>query len=602
MPQVEGGPKGLNEILHSTYFSALSQNKDKGRASRIAWAAAKNKYKKHGENWVEKMYEDLAVLVVALDKVVGKAEAADYEYLTYPLQKLGEGLPANAVEYLPIDEFFANPYHDPADRRVIDEKKANITHYKAVKPLLYSEIDNNGKIEKIIVDGYHRFQALKELGCTNIPVQRVDDKGIRVSDSLKPAPLDLPVAKSDVVGLELVREDLQGAPKRGTHKLPEATTVTKGGPGSGRHPEDPISHADNLDEQIRRHKEDFKQGKTDLKTFKERIEPVYALKQRTGHFSGQTVKPVPTPVEKGGPGSGCQGPNCGRPTTGTTEEGEPKTGLSFLHGLRPAIKVGNQVHSGNLYETHADIYNRLIDDTSGYKQPDLEERDDIDTGFVDAKGNWMDRKTLYDKMKVGSSERLAELQHQAEKALKFIKADLAKRREDRLQKGGMGSGCQGPNCGRPSSGNKTFEEPFHSGNHIQQFLGSQNVVIGSVDKGHLSPEKNQLRQKMFESYLQEKKIPYKKGQGVSKDWGNETSYIMHAPSKDSAQSLHNVLVGKYDQDAVIHVRHGHAVMSFEGGTSDPVKHANINGGLEAGDHLTDNYTHVDGQKFRINFK
>ena len=597
MPQIEGGPKGLNEILHGAYYGALKDTKDKGKASRIAWAAAKNKYKKHGGAWVEKMYDDLATLVVALDKVVSKADAEAYEYLNYPLIKLGEGIPANAVEYRDINDFFVNPYHDPGDRRVIDQKKENILHYKAVKPLLYSEIDNNGKIDYVIVDGYHRYQALKELGCVIIPVQRVDDKGIRVSDSLKPAQLDLPVAKSDVVGLELVREDLQGAPKRGTNKLPEATTVAKGGEGSGRHPEDPIGRTDDLDEQIRDHKEDFKSGKTDLKTFKERIEPIYALKQRTGHFSGQTVKTIPTPVEKGGPGSGCQGPNCGRPSEGGTEE-QPENGLSFIQGLRPAIKIGDRVHAGNMHETHADIYNRLLDDTQGYSQPDLEARDDIDTGFVDSKNNWMSRNQLIARMRIGSSEQLSQLQTQAEEAHKFIKADLAKRRADRLTKGGPGSGCQGPNCGRNSTGNKAFDEPFHSPNHVKQFLGNNNLVIGSVDRGNLSPEKNALRQKEFEGYLKANNIPYKKGQGVSRQWGNEASYMVHAPEKADASKLHDMFSRKYDQDAVIHVRNNHAVMNFKNGN---VLHANPDK-MEGGDHLTDDFTQVDGQKFKLHFK
>jgi hypothetical protein len=592
MPQIEGGPKGLNEILHATYTSALSQSKDKAYASKVAWAAAKDEYRRKGGKWVSKMYEDLGTLIIALDKVVSKTDAPDYEYLLYPIQQLSKDAKGieeeTPVEQLAIEEVLVNPYNREVDRNKVDNIKQAIQETSSIKPSVYSEVDNDGKKGKMIIDGHHRYLALKELGYMSIPARLANSRGTKTSDN------DLPVTltKADVVGLELVREDLQGAPKKGTNKLPEAETVEKGGPGSGRHPDDAVTHTDNLQDQLRQVKDDFKTGKITPIEFKQRAEPIYAKIQRTGHFSGQTVKPVP-PINKGGPGSGCTGDNCGRPSTGETSKPEKEPGLAFLSGLRPAVKVGNKIHDGHMYETHADIYNRLLIDLPG----DVESDENIDTGFVDSHGTWLSRKELYEKVGYNQSEQLAEAQ---EAALKFIKADIQKRQIERLQKGGPGSGRRyegGPKEDDPSSGHKAFAEPFHSPKHVKQFLSSTDVVLASVNRADLSPEKNALRQQEFEGYLKASKIPYKKGIGVSKSWGNEESYMIHAPEKEQAAKLHDTLTRKYAQDAVIHVRNAHATMQFKDGK---VMHANVND-LQGG-NLTDDYTEMDGQRFKIPFK
>jgi len=618
MPQIEGGPKGLNEILHATYYSAISQNKDKGRASAIAWAAAKDQYRKKGGKWVSKMYEDLGTIILAIDKVVTKADAPDYEYLLYPIQQLAKDAKGieeeTPVEQLAIEEVLVNPYNREVDRDKVDKIKQAIQESSSIKPAVYSEVDNDGKKGKMIIDGHHRYLALKELGYMSIPARLANSRGTKTSNN------DLPVAltKIDVAGLELVREDLQGAPKKGTNKLPEGELVTKGGPGSGRHPEEirtanesqaseytryaiPLKHqtlvgnytaSDKFHDDVARHEENIS---NEIKQYGYQKGPHAVARAINNHLEEQGIKKMDS-VEKGGPGSGCTGPDCGRPFTGTKEE--PKTGLSFLHGLRPAIKVGSKIHQGNLYETHADIYNRLIGDTKGHENSYLDERDDIDTGFVDSKGTWMNRKELIERAGMSASEQLAGAQKEA---LKFIKADLAKRKIDRLQKGGPGSGRHyegGPkDIVNPSAGNKAFAEPFHSPKHIKQLLSSTDVVLASVNRADLSPEKNALRQQEFEGYLQTNKIPYKKGIGVSRSWGNEESYMIHAPEKEQATKLHDLLSRKYAQDAVIHVRNAHATMQFKDGK---VLHANIND-LQGG-NLTDDYTEMDGQRFKIPFK
>ena len=59
MPQISGGPKGLNKILEGAYSGALGTSKDKGKASRIAWGAAKKAgwHKNKEGKWAKKKHE-----------------------------------------------------------------------------------------------------------------------------------------------------------------------------------------------------------------------------------------------------------------------------------------------------------------------------------------------------------------------------------------------------------------------------------------------------------------------------------------------------------------------------------------------------------------
>ena len=56
MPQVEGGPEGLNTLLEAVYTNAKKQGHSEESASKIAWAAAKQKYGKIDGKWTRKFY------------------------------------------------------------------------------------------------------------------------------------------------------------------------------------------------------------------------------------------------------------------------------------------------------------------------------------------------------------------------------------------------------------------------------------------------------------------------------------------------------------------------------------------------------------------
>lgn len=64
MPQVADGPKGLNEILESTYQYCISSGGSEQYCSQVAWTAAKQKYKKDKNGkWIKKsLFEDILKL------------------------------------------------------------------------------------------------------------------------------------------------------------------------------------------------------------------------------------------------------------------------------------------------------------------------------------------------------------------------------------------------------------------------------------------------------------------------------------------------------------------------------------------------------------
>lgn len=929
MPQVNGGPSGLNSILESAYSSAISNGASKESASKIAWSAAKNKYVKHGDKWVEKFYGDLGILVLALNKVVSKTDAKDYEYFLYPLEQFAKEIkesddsnpivwlnindvmlnsehnpidnsmveeiknkikeskevtplvyvlidndgvdvpmiadgyhrylalkelgykliPArlsdergtktterdepvrlmteetttekfekrdDRVEWLSIDEFFLNPYHVPGNREIIDEKKDKIKETGRVKPLLYSEIDNSGKIDKIIVDGYHRFIALKELGYNKIPVVRIDRKGVRASDALGHIKIKKDISSVDVTGLELVRQSLQGKPKRPHRRINEDGTITKGGPGSGRHPEGselkPLSDKANYGDKV------FLDinGKNTSGTIHSPADnsasvPPYKssgfvnVKLDDGSLvTAHKSKLLIQKFEKGGPGSGCQGSNCGRPSTGVTKpdssvftgwsgkENNYHTSLDSPYRSTPdysssrkeALDSANKyVKTANLPEikatdpvkvnpengkrlaqayesmpnspddpkvksaykalgsevenqyknlpvkvefTSQDPYKsskEMFDDvhqnkklkvfTGGEEHPLLGQKDENGISLNDKfravhdyyghamfghqfgpsgeENAWTEHSKMFSpeaqkalttetrgqnswynfsaknegkapherefaEQKVGilpdeflpenartkkfekggegsgrhpenpegHSDRLDEQIEQHKSALKSGKINLKtfKQRVEPLyalkqrtesfsgqtlrplnppvgiNKGGPGSGCNGPNCGRPSSGSKAWQEPIHSGNHIKEFLKNNNVVIATTDRSGLSPEKNIIRNEELEKYLIDKDIPYKKGNSSFGEWGKETAYIISAPTPEDSDKLKSMFFKQYKQDAILTVRNGHAVGVYQDGR---ILHGNVDK-LQAGEGITDNYFEVDGQKFRLDLK
>lgn len=493
MPQVNGGPKGLNSILESAYAAARAQGHDKGSASAIAWTTAKEEYKKQGGKWIKKIVDDLKVLVLA----------------------------KGDVKWLYVDDVLVNPYNREVDKEKVAAIRRSIEESGKVKPLVYAEVDQDGKPADMITDGHHRYLALKELGYKYIPAVVSGEDGVKTAQNEEPVDLRKEVLSVDVPGLELVRQDLG----------------------------------------IRRGPKPYKR------------------------LPGATFKVV----EKGGPGSGCQGPNCGRP------EGQGKDG--------PTHKQGQWDRAGKALGL-------------GYTVNTPKGEGKIN-GFVSNESH-----PQYGKVNVQiGNEKYYFNGDDLELVRTKIYPDI-KPLSGGLGKGGPGSGCTGPNCGRPSSGggktrteasawreathqiggpsfgNKAFDEPFHSGGHVKQFLDSNNVIIASVDKGDLSPEKNAARQTQFEQRLEGAKIPYKKGRGFSSEWGAESSYIIQATNSEDADKLKSELTNKYKQDAVINVRNGHATLeSNDGG----VKHANT-GKIEAGDQLTDNYTEVDGVRFKFNFR
>ncbi len=85
------------------------------------------------------------------------------------------------IEEINISELLPNPYNRTLDRNKVDKIKHAIKISGDIKPLVYTEIDHDGKPGKMVTDGHHRFVALKELGYEKVPVVMSDERGIETT-------------------------------------------------------------------------------------------------------------------------------------------------------------------------------------------------------------------------------------------------------------------------------------------------------------------------------------------------------------------------------------------------------------------------------------
>ena len=210
--------------------------------------------------------------------------------------------------------------------------------------------------------------------------------------------------------------------------------------------------------------------------------PIDALAQNNYSLDGLLKDEYLIKFEKGGPGSGCQGPNCGRPKGGgstlayhgTTAdfdvfETEPKNKKSFS-GL-------GETSIGAFFSEDKDTAatyplslpegaeRRVRDVTLDIKNPkkyrsldDL--RNDL-MGFIEQRGLSLDTRE-----RLGNAQKFKEhLESQGYDGLTFLEGKANATTTDKkrvwsafspvqikinkFEKGGPGSGCQGPNCGRP---------------------------------------------------------------------------------------------------------------------------------------------------------
>lgn len=724
MPQIEDGPKGLNNILESTYASAIGSGKSKESASRIAWATAKQSYKKKDEQWVEKFYTDLQGIVLEAKNLLSLTKRKqDMQYLAFPLSKLSAWIKSgidtdeNGVEYVDIQTLLLNPYNKKIDQKKVESIKEHIKQTNKIKPLIYVEVDHNGEIGRLLSDGHHRFAALTELGYTRVPVQIASDEGLESDKKeLELVEIKKEISSADVAGLDLTRQDLAGKPRRPRRRINEEDTVKsvrvlskeemkKGGEGSGSWdgPGNPrfawvgsrgtakesaneylkeaglpeiteSTHAKVDPNNARRIADAYEKMKSDpndpkvksaykalgsevdaqfkklpvkieftsadpYKSSKEMFDDVEnnkrlkvftggaehpllgqkdengvslndkfrAVHDYYGHamfghqfgpngeesawaehskmFSREAQKALTTETRGQNSWFNYSKENEGKPM-GEKQFAEQKVGIlpeeflpkqkdeQLLTDFRPAFRVGSKVYTGKPGQLHSDVY---------MDNPEIEGNEDkLLHGFVDKKGKFYGRSELH-----GLTAELVrnQLQVKMDKFEKFLS----------LKKGGPGSGCQGPNCGRPSSGNKAFEEPFHSGSHIKQFFKENNVVVATTDKDGLSDEKKQLRHKELEQYLQDNKIPYRKGTSTFSEWGTETAFIISAPDKEQSDEIKAMFLKKYKQDAVLSIRNGHVTGEYKDGR---VLHGNVDK-LESNTELTSDYFTADGQKFRF---
>jgi hypothetical protein len=105
----------------------------------------------------------------------------------------------------------------PHEHVVLDRKMALISYLKSISPeILISSLIVCNKTNTII-DGHHRFFALKELGFNTVPVTLVDYN----SDLIKPH-IDERITKNDILQASNLKKYLE--PKSSKHLILEEKT------------------------------------------------------------------------------------------------------------------------------------------------------------------------------------------------------------------------------------------------------------------------------------------------------------------------------------------------------------------------------------------
>lgn len=76
-----------------------------------------------------------------------------------------------------IGDLLTNPYNKDIDKGKVERIKQDIHRSGKIYPIVYSEVDNDGNKSKMVVDGHHRLQALRDMGHKNIPIVQSDNRG-----------------------------------------------------------------------------------------------------------------------------------------------------------------------------------------------------------------------------------------------------------------------------------------------------------------------------------------------------------------------------------------------------------------------------------------
>ena len=117
----------------------------------------------------------------------------------------------SSIELINVDDL------KPHEHVVLDRKKALVSYLKSISPeILISSLIVCSKTNTII-DGHHRFFALKELGFNTIPVTLVDYN----SDLIKPH-IDDRITKNEILQAANLKKYLE--PKSSKHLIFEEKT------------------------------------------------------------------------------------------------------------------------------------------------------------------------------------------------------------------------------------------------------------------------------------------------------------------------------------------------------------------------------------------
>ena len=89
-----------------------------------------------------------------------------------------------------LNEVLLNPYNKDIDKDKVEEIKGKIKESGEIKPLVVTEVDNDGKKSLMLTDGHHRYHALKEMGYKTAPAVMADDRGTETAKEREPKSID----------------------------------------------------------------------------------------------------------------------------------------------------------------------------------------------------------------------------------------------------------------------------------------------------------------------------------------------------------------------------------------------------------------------------
>jgi hypothetical protein len=90
------------------------------------------------------------------------------------------------MKYVELDSLLPCPYNRTLDKEKVEAIKKKVEETGTIKPFVVTEVSTDDGEKLMIVDGHHRYEALKSLGWAHkVPVVMADHRGIDTANQMK---------------------------------------------------------------------------------------------------------------------------------------------------------------------------------------------------------------------------------------------------------------------------------------------------------------------------------------------------------------------------------------------------------------------------------